>query len=104
MFTDVALARRIEQAESSLVLEIAEAARGQPGYDHVLAAPIAGGAAVFIAAGCSVNKVAGMGFAGPVEEAALAEIERQFARHGSPAQVELSVLADNSIAALLTRR
>jgi GNAT superfamily N-acetyltransferase len=54
--------------------------------------------------GSPLNKIAGLGFAGPVDEAALAEIERMFHDRGEPAQVELSSLAEPSVAPLLTRR
>ena len=38
------------------------------------------------------------------DSAALGEIERAFADHGSPVQVELAQLADPAIGALLTGR
>src|SRR5262245_48029017 len=104
MFAEVATARRIEEAECTLVVEIAEASRGRPGFQDTLVIKIAGGAAVFSFPGSPLNKLVGLGFAGPLEEAALAAVEGEFKRLGAPLQAELSTLADNSIAALLTRR
>ncbi|MCH9688732.1 MAG: GNAT family N-acetyltransferase, partial [Deltaproteobacteria bacterium] len=51
-----------------------------------------------------LNKVAGLGFHGTVDETGLAEIEQIFAHRGTPVQVELSTLADPEIGRMLTRR
>jgi GNAT superfamily N-acetyltransferase len=51
-----------------------------------------------------MNKVAGLGFAGPVDEGDLEAVEAAYAERACPVQVELSCLADPSIGALLTRR
>ncbi len=48
--------------------------------------------------------MAGLGFAGVLEEDQLAAVEAAFAKRGSPVQVELSCLAEPSIGALLTGR
>lgn len=66
--------------------------------------PIAGGVAAYTGPGSPLNKVAGLGFGGPVDDATLAEIERAFAERKAAVQVELSTLADPSIAPQLTRR
>ena len=66
--------------------------------------PVAGGVASFAEPGSPFNKVAGLGFAGVPDAAALDEIERAFAACGAPVQVELPHLADPAIGALLTDR
>ncbi len=104
LFAGVALARRIENAECRLLIDGAETARRQPGGDDVLVAPIAGGVAVFAGAGSPVNKLAGLGFAGAVDEIALEAVAREFERRGATLQVELSSLAETSIGTMLTRR
>jgi hypothetical protein len=50
------------------------------------------------------NKVAGLGFGGVPDPAALDEIEQVFAASAAPVQVELAYLADSAIAALLSAR
>jgi ribosomal protein S18 acetylase RimI-like enzyme len=60
--------------------------------------------ASFAGEGSPYNKVAGLGFAGVPDSAALDEIERAFAACGCPVQVELAYLADPAIGALLTAR
>lgn len=79
------------------------AAERRPG-DPWFATPIGGGMATFAGPGSPLDKVAGAGFTGPLDEAELDLVERAFAQHRSPVQLELSCLADPSIGALLTRR
>jgi ribosomal protein S18 acetylase RimI-like enzyme len=96
------LAHRIEAAEQRLSVSLAAAA-SRAGTD-AFALPLAGGAAVFAGAGSPFNKVIGLGFAGPLEPADLAAIEAAYVARGAPIQVELSTLAEPSIAPLLTGR
>jgi GNAT superfamily N-acetyltransferase len=70
----------------------------------VFTRPIAGGFAAFTGPGSPLNKVAGLGFDGPVPEDELAEVEDLFASHGCPVRIELSSLAEASLAPRLTRR
>lgn len=103
LFCDTALAGRIEEAETQLITRCCEAARRRTGAAG-FAIPIAGGVASFAGQGSPFNKVAGLGLAGLPGPAALDDIEKAFAACGSPAQVELAVLADPAIGALLTGR
>lgn len=104
LFASTELVARIEQAEARLIADcVRRAALRRPGAPTLLR-PIAGGVAAFAGPGSPLDKVAGLGFAGPVGEAELAEIEQAFASHGAPVQVELSCLADPSIAPMLTGR
>jgi len=103
LFCDTALAARIEAAEADLIARCSEAASRRAGRDGFVT-PIAGGVASFAGDGSPYNKVAGLGFGGVPDEAALGEIEKAFAAHGSPTQVELAHLADPEIGALLSAR
>lgn len=96
------MAARIEQGECRTVLAFASqlAARGTAVMTH----DIGGGAAVFAGAGQPINKLAGLGFAGPIEEDTLASVERAFDAREAELRVELATLADPSVSIMLTRR
>jgi GNAT superfamily N-acetyltransferase len=102
-FGGVPLSARIERAESRLIADATtEAIRdGAPG---AFVTPLAGGVAAFARPGSPLNKVAGVGFAGPLDERALGEVEAACAERETPVRFELSTLGDPSIPALLTRR
>jgi GNAT superfamily N-acetyltransferase len=104
LFCDTALAERIERAEAQLIAEATKAAhRRRPGPAGFVI-PTAGGVASFAEAESPFNKVAGLGFSGVPDAAALDEIEQAFAACGAPVQVELAHLADPAIGVLLTGR
>jgi len=104
LFATTSLAARIERAECGLLRESVEAiSAARPGADLFLR-PLAGGVATYAGEGSPLNKVAGLGFGGPVDEAALAEVEGLYAARGTPVQVELSSLAESSVGSLLTAR
>ena len=103
LFCDTALAGRIERVEVQLIAQCSEAARRRAGTAGFVI-PIAGGVASFAGEGSPYNKVAGLGFGGVPDPAALDEIEKAFADCGSPVQVELAHLADPAIGALLAGR
>ena len=102
LFADRTLAGRVEAAECRLSLAIVDAvvARGSDAFSL----PVNGGAAVFSGAGSPINKVIGIGFDNGFSETAWEAVERQFADRGCPVRVELSTLADLSIASGLSRR
>jgi hypothetical protein len=103
LFADTSLAARIERAECGLLGDCAEAiALRRPA--PMIVRPIAGGLALWSGEGSPLNKVAGLGFAGPPDAAELEAIERDFGAVGSPVQVELSCLAEAGIATVLTGR
>ena len=95
LFCDTTLARRIEQAEVDLIGAANSAARrrGAPGF----LIPVAGGVASFADHGSPYNKVTGLGFDGIPDGDELDRVERAFATHGAPTQVELAHLADPAI-------
>jgi len=96
------MAARIERAECETVLGFAT--RLQAGGTDVMIREIAGAAAVFAGPGQPINKLAGLGFSGPVDESVLAAIEREYDERGAELRVELATLADPSVGKLLTGR
>lgn len=104
LFCDTALAGRIERVEAQLIAKASEAARRRRADGAGFVIPIAGGVASFAGEDSPFNKVAGLGFGGTPDAAALDEIERAFAARGAPVQVELAHLANPAIGALLTGR
>jgi ribosomal protein S18 acetylase RimI-like enzyme len=96
------MAARIETAERGTVLDFASLARAS-GRD-VMVHDLGGGAAVFGGPNQPFNKIIGLGFEGPLDEAALAEVERAYDARQAEMRVELATLADPPVGALLTRR
>src|SRR3954467_7573728 len=98
----LAPAERVERAEAELMARAAAAAhrRGEPGFVR----PLAGGMATCAGPDSPFTKVAGLGFAGVPREADLDEVERAFAAHGAPVQVELAHVADPEVGEQLTAR
>jgi GNAT superfamily N-acetyltransferase len=103
LFCDTALAGRIERVEAQLIARCSEAARHRARSDGFVI-PIAGGVASFAEEGSPFNKVAGLGFGGAPDPAALDEIEEAFATRGSTVQIELAHLADPGIGVALSAR
>ncbi|MET4426953.1 GNAT superfamily N-acetyltransferase [Mycolicibacterium sp. 624] len=102
LFCGTALARRIESAEAQLIVAATEGVRSRGAAGLVM--PVAGGFACFADNGSPMNKVVGLGFDGVPAGAAMDEVERTLFGHGVSVQVELSSLADPSVAALLSGR
>ncbi len=98
---DTATAARIDRAESRLSIAIAGAA-APPCFN--LVTPLAGGAAVLVRVGSPINKVIGAGFDGPLDMAALADIEAAWHARGEPVRVEVSSLASAAAAEQLGAR
>lgn len=103
LFASTSLAARIERAECRLIIDCADAVRQREEAD-VCVIPISGGVAACAEASSPINKLAGLGFDGPLDEAELEAVERAFAERGAPLQVELSCLAEPSIGTFLTER
>jgi GNAT superfamily N-acetyltransferase len=104
LFCDVALAKRIEQVEAQLMAAATQAACLRRGDGVGFVMPVAGGVATFAEDGSPFNKIAGLGFDGVPDVAALDDVERAFADRGAPVQAEVSHLADPAVGALLTDR
>lgn len=103
LFCDTALAERIERAEAGLIEAVSRAAQKRSGVDGFLT-PIAGGTASFAGADSPYTKVVGLGFGGVPDPGELDAVEKAYAEHGAPTQVELAHLADPEIGALLSDR
>ena len=96
LFCDTALARRIERAETRLIADTSRAAQARTGIDGFLI-PIAGGMASFAEPDSPFNKVVGLGFDGVPSAEELDVIEKAFAAHGAPTQVELAVSLEGAV-------
>ena len=104
LFADTELAARIERAECDMLAACAIAlAERRPGLE-VVHRPIAGGVATLGAPGSPLNKLAGLGFGGPIDPGELAELEVIYAQRDTPLQVELSSLGAPGIGRFLTER
>ena len=103
LFCDTALAHRIERAETRLIVDAGHAAQARSGTDG-FTIPIAGAVASFAEPDSPFNKVVGMGFAGPPDVDELEAVEKAYAAHGAPTQVELAHLADPAVGELLSDR
>lgn len=104
LFADVGLAERIERAEAGMLRDATELVAERVPAGQTICEPLAGGLATFTEPGSPLNKVIGLGFAGPLDDDALTRVERAFADRSEPVRVELTSLADPSLAELLTRR
>jgi GNAT superfamily N-acetyltransferase len=103
LFCDTALARRIERAETRLIVDASRAAQARSAREGFVI-PIAGGMASFAEPDSPFNKVVGLGFAGVPSGDELEAIERAFAAHGAPTQIELAHLAESAVGELLSDR
>ena len=103
LFGSTELATRIERADSQLLADAVRAVRGRdPQAAFYLT--LGGGIASWAGAGSPLNKVAGLGLAGPVPDEDLAAVERAFSVRDTPVQLEVANLADPRLFAQLIRR
>src|SRR5690242_11381646 len=102
LFCGTDLAERIERSETELISAGTAAARRRNPAAFVI--PVAGGAACFAEDGSPFNKVVGLGFGGVPSDAEFDEIERAYADHAAPTQIELANLANPEIGLALTGR
>ena len=103
LFATATLARRIEQAESTLITDFARPALARLGGSRVFISGIGGGMAVAAGAAAPFSKIIGLGFE-TFDERALEAVESAFADRSTPVRIELSTLADPDVAARLTAR
>ena len=102
LFASSTLAARIDRAECQITVDFATLAQRR--MPDVLLQPIGGATAVFAGTGEPFSKLVGLGFDGPIDPDALARVEREYDHRNAELRVELSTLADNSVARLLTSR
>lgn len=103
MIGTVALARRIEAAETRLSLAMSAVSRDH-GVAGAFGVPVAGGAAVFCGPGSPMTKVIGVGMQEPLTPEDLDAVEAAFGPTGESPGVEVSTLADLGTVRLLERR
>lgn len=104
IFCSQELAARLEQDEvDKLAAAVVAARRRDPG-GAFFSEPLAGGRALWGGPHSPLNKIAGLGFGGALDPAALAAIEAAYRERGSAVRVELSNLGDPEIGRLLTGR
>jgi GNAT superfamily N-acetyltransferase len=97
ILTDLALARRLEEAEAFAAEAYVRAlARRQPGADIVVE-EVAGGRAVFAGAGSPLTETKAIGLHGPVSDADLDRMEAIFFSRGEPSRVIVCPQADPSL-------
>lgn len=97
MFTDLNLARRLEEAESFAAEACARAlSRRDPAAD-VAIEDVAGGRSVFMGVGSPLTESKAIGLHGPVTEADLDRMEAVFFSRGDASRVVVCPLADPSL-------
>src|SRR4029453_2733152 len=104
MFADLALARRIDEAEASLSSDIAELIIARGSVPGAFNQEFAGGVAVCGGPASPVTKVIGAGFDGVPTDEAFDELERKFFALGAGVRAEVATLADPAFAQQLSRR
>ncbi len=104
IFASTELAARLERADCQLLQDVAQSMANRRPEAPVYIQPIAGGLAVFTNPGSPLNKLAGLGFEGAVDEALLEEVEKEFGLRKADLQVEVTSLAEPSVARLLSKR
>ncbi|MEC9372493.1 MAG: GNAT family N-acetyltransferase [Planctomycetota bacterium] len=96
--------KRIEREECALLRDCCRAIAARRSASDTFTMEIGGGVATYSGEGSPLNKVAGLGFDGDVDEAALERVERAYAERGAGVLVELSTHALPSVGKMLTDR
>lgn len=104
MFVNTTTAFRIEHAEIALTRSVVESVIASGRAPSAFVRTLGSGVAAFLRPGSPMNKVTGVGFDGPIDDAALADVERKLRSRGEPVRVELSTLAAPESGAWLTAR
>lgn len=104
MFASVALAARIEGAETRLTESLGRAAIAAAPDGGAFVEPIAGGVAAYAGPSSPMNKMIGVGFDGVPSDGELQAVERRFAERAAPLQAEVATLADPGVVAQLSVR
>jgi hypothetical protein len=100
LHADLALARRLEEAESAISAEAAASLSSIQCYVQ----EVAGGRAVFAGVGGVLTEAKALGLHGPVSEDELDRMEAVFFARGAAAKVVVCPLADASLLAGLAKR
>jgi len=99
LFSDRALARRLETAEAANARGCSSSPDGPP-----LIMEIGGGCAIFAGADSPLTQVVGIGLCGPISEAEIGRLEVFFRSRGARVTVDLCPLADSSLVEALGAR
>jgi hypothetical protein len=103
-FTDLKLARRLEEAEAAAGVRCAEAvARIHPECCATIL-KVGGGYATFTGAASPITQAVGLGLRGRVTEAQIKRMEAFYRKRGAAVNIELCPLADTKLVQLLGRR
>src|SRR5690348_2850253 len=97
IFSDLALARRIEAAE-------AENARGCSGGPGGPVLEVAGGCAIFAGVDSPLTQAVGLGLNGPVSDAEIDAVEAFFRSRGARVSLDISPLANPGFLSALADR
>jgi hypothetical protein len=94
MFSDTALAARIDRAEARMCAEISTFVASSRPDANPIVTPISGGLAIDVSPSSPINKVIGLALDVPLDIAALELIEAQWRARNELVRIELSILAD----------
>lgn len=93
MFDDLPTAQRIEAAETALTRALASAMLASGRAPRAFLRELGAGIASYIRPGSPMNKVIGVGLAGPLEDASLSHVEALMRARDEPTRIELATLA-----------
>lgn len=99
---DLVLAARLEAADATNVMRMAQSASGDG--ECLAFEPFAGGFAVFAGVGSPMTHAMGIGMRGAVPEQELVRMEAFFRDRGSPCLIDLCPMADVSVLAFVQSR
>ncbi|HEY3440664.1 MAG TPA: GNAT family N-acetyltransferase [Paludibaculum sp.] len=97
---DLALARRLEEAEAANAFHIGRASPG----GKVEVEPICDGCAMFAGVGSPLTHAMGIGMAGEVSDEDFDRLEEFFRERGSPSMIDLCPMADATVLQHVTER
>ncbi len=103
MTVDVALARRLEQAQAARAADYARVQHRLYHERQATTLSLAGGRAIYAGPDSPMNRAIGLGMEGPVTAADLLAVEAFYRQRGAPARVDLCPLAHRSLIALLKK-
>ena len=104
LFSDLALARRLEMTDALAGVEFARAWAARHSYEGEVSLAVAGGYAGFAGIDSPVTQAFGLGLSEPVTESAMQQMEAFYESKQSAVNIETCPLADLSLLELLNDR
>ncbi len=104
LFSDLSLARRLENTDALAAVEYARAWSVAHSHRGLFSLAVAGGLAGFAGVGSPLTQAFGLGLNGPVTDDDLQRLEEFFLSQGASVNIETCPLADPSLFALLNTR